>query len=206
MSYPVKLNIDYSDRSDRVSVLLRIFLIIPILFIIIFIAGIGNSNTDNVQNDYWAYGGGFIFLPTLLMILFRQKYPQWWFDWNLNLLKFVLRFGSYALLLTDKYPSTDEDQGVHLEIAYPDVKKDLNPYLVLIKWFLAIPHFLIIFVLLSIVIVMTLVVWLLILFTGQYPKQLFDFVVGVLRWDVRAFCYAILLTTDEYPPFTLEEA
>lgn len=206
MSYPVKLKIDYSDQSDRISVLLRVFLIIPILIIFIFVAGLSNSDHDDIQNDHWAYGGGFLFIPILLMIVFREKYPKWWFDWNVNLLKFALRFGSYALLLTDKYPSTDEDQGVHLEVLYPDVQKDLNRYMPLIKWLLAIPHLIILFVLITVVFVITLVVWILILFTGQYPKSIFDFVVGVLRWDVRVFCYAILLTTDEYPPFSLDEA
>ncbi len=206
MSYPVKLSVDYHDQSDRVSVLLRVFLMIPIAIIFIFVAGLANQDANSTENSYILYGGGFIFIPTLIMILFREKYPKWWFEWNIHLLKFALRFTSYVFLLTDDYPSTDEEQNIHLEIPYPEVKKDLNRYLVLIKWLLAIPHVIILCILISAVILLTPLVWIIILFTGQYPKNIFAFVVGVLRWDIRVFAYTILLTTDIYPPFTLNEA
>ncbi len=144
-------------------------------------------------------------LPTLLMILFRQKYPRWSFDWNLALTRFVARVGAYLMLLRDEYPSTDEEQAVHLEIRYPDAKQDLNRWLPLVKWFLAIPHFIVLLFLLIAAMVCVVIAWFAILFSGHYPSSLFDFVVGVFRWSLRVEAYALLLTTDRYPPFALSQ-
>jgi hypothetical protein len=141
----------------------------------------------------------------MLMLVFKQKYPRWWFDWNIALTRFGTRVGAYLALLRDEYPSTDEDQAVHIEIPYPDAKKDLNRWLPLVKWFLAIPHYIVLFFLGIAAIFVVIVAWFAILFTGRYPKGLFDFVVGVMRWSLRVSAYAALLTTDEYPPFTLGE-
>ncbi|MEX2430991.1 MAG: DUF4389 domain-containing protein, partial [Dehalococcoidia bacterium] len=148
-------------------------------------------------------GIGVLFLATLLMIVFRQKYPRWWFDWNLNILKFQYRVGAYLLLLRDEYPSTDEDQAVHLDILYPDVPNDLNRWLPLVKWLLAIPHYVVLLFLYIGVIVAVIIAWFAILFTGRYPRGLFDYVVGVERWTLRVFSYAFVLVTDQYPPFRL---
>jgi hypothetical protein len=148
--------------------------------------------------------GGVLFLPTLLMILFRRKYPRWWFDWNVQLVRFGLRVASYATLLTDVYPSTDEDQAVHLKVPYPDAKKDLNRWLPLVKWFLAIPHYVVLFFLGVAAAVCVVIAWFAILFTGRYPKELAEFEAGVMRWGVRVCAYAFLLVTDAYPPFTLD--
>ena len=139
------------------------------------------------------------------MIVFSRKYPKWWFDWNLALAKFSLRVTSYLLLLRDDYPSTDEEQAVHVQIHYPDVEKELNQWLPLVKWLLVIPHFIVLCFIMVGVIICTLLAWLTILFSGSYPKSMFDFVVGCLRWILRVDAYAILLTTDEYPPFSLRE-
>jgi len=153
----------------------------------------------------WLYAaGGTLFLPILLMILFRQKYPKWWFDWNVALIKFSNRVGAYVSLLTDVYPSTDEEQSVHIQIPYPDVPKDLNRWLPLVKWFLAIPHYIVLACLGIAAIVCVVIAWFAILFTGRYPKGLFDFVVGVARWSLRVAAYAYLLTTDRYPLFSLD--
>ncbi len=137
------------------------------------------------------------------MILFRQKYPRWWFDWNVAMTKFYIRVCSYLALLRDEYPSTDEDQSVHVEIAYPNVESDLNRWLPLVKWLLAIPHYIVLFFLYIAMIVAVVIAWFVILFTGNYPKGLFDFVVGVMRWALRVNAYAILMVTDKYPPFSL---
>ena len=196
--YPVSLNIDYSDKSNRITVLFRIILAIPILIILSLLT----STSYKVGHIYSA---GIIFLPTLLMIVFIRKYPKWWFDWNLALVKFSLRVASYLLLLRDEYPSTDEEQAVHVQIHYPDVEKELSQWLPLVKWLLVIPHFIVLCFIMVGVIICTLLAWLTILFSGSYPKSMFDFVVGCLRWILRVDAYAILLTTDEYPPFSLRE-
>jgi hypothetical protein len=137
------------------------------------------------------------------MILFRQKYPRWWFDWNFALLKFHNRVWVYLLLLRDEYPSTDEDQAVHLETPYPDVRTNLNRWLPLVKRFLAIPHIIALIFLGIIAVLAAVVAWFAILFTGRYPSGLFTFVVGWTRWSNRVWAYALLLVTDRYPPFRL---
>ncbi len=136
------------------------------------------------------------------MIVFRQKYPRWWFDWNLQLLRFNARVAAYLVLLDDRYPSTDEEQSVHLELPYPDAHR-LNRWLPLIKWLLAIPHYIVLFFLVIAALVAVIVAWFAILFTGRYPRDLFNFVVGVMRWSNRVAGYAFALVTDEYPPFRL---
>jgi len=141
-------------------------------------------------------------LPTALMLLFRQKYPRWWFDFTHELANFGARLGVYAALQRDEYPSTDEPQGAHLEIDYPDVAQ-LNRWLPIIKWFLAIPHYIVLFFLFLGLVVTTLIAWLAILVTGSYPRGLFDYAVGVQRWSVRVAGYAFWLVTDKYPPFSL---
>jgi hypothetical protein len=150
-----------------------------------------------------AGAGGLLFFAPLLMIVFRQKYPRWWFDWNLALLRFSNRVGAYLTLLDDRYPSTDEEQSVHLDFPYPDAKEELNRFLPLVKWFLAIPHYIVLAFLYLGAIFAVLFAWFAILFTGRYPRGLFDFVVGVLRWHNRVVGYAHVLVTDRYPPFSL---
>jgi hypothetical protein len=123
---------------------------------------------------------------------------------GVGIAKFAAKVTAYLWLATDKYPSTDEEQAVHLKIAYPDVRKDLKAGLPLVKWFLAIPHYICLLGLVIGAIVVVIIAWFAILFTGKYPKGLFNYVVGVMRWGFRVETYAILLTTDIYPPFSLE--
>ena len=137
------------------------------------------------------------------MIVFRQKYPRWWFDWNRELLRFINRVGVYVALMDDRYPATDEQQSVTLELPYPDVERDLNRWLPLVKWFLAIPHYVVLFFLWIGAVVSIVVAWFAILFTGRYPRGLFDYLVGVGRWENRVVAYAFLMLTDQYPPFRL---
>ncbi|MDQ3533185.1 MAG: DUF4389 domain-containing protein, partial [Actinomycetota bacterium] len=150
-----------------------------------------------------AAAGGLLFFGPLLMILFRQKYPRWWFDFNLQLTRFTARVSSYLALMSDRYPSTDEEQWVHLDLDYPDVKSDLNRWLPLVKWFLAIPHFIVLFFLGIAAVFAVIIAWFAILFTGRYPRGIFDFVEGVMRWGLRVQAYSMLLVTDQYPPFRL---
>jgi len=203
--YPLSLSIDYSERADRLTTFFRIFTVIPIFIILALLIG-GNNETNSAEGcKCICYGGGFVFFPTLLMILFRKKYPKWWFDWNVSLTKFSTRVFSYLLLLRHEYPSTDEEQAVHIEILYPDAKVELHRGMPLVKWFLAIPHLIILCFLYIAVAICTIISWFAILFTGNYPRGLFDFVVGVIRWSLRVIVYAFLLTTDRYPPFKLSE-
>jgi hypothetical protein len=178
------------------------------LIVLSLLTGSGSGSfMSNSGKEASTHGSGIafgLFAATALLILFRQRYPRWWFNFALELNRFSTRVGAYLFLLTDKYPSTVEPQAVHLDIDYPDVPKDLNRWLPLIKWFLAIPHFIVLAFLIIATVFTTIVAWFAILFTGQYPKDLFDFAVGVGRWAVRVEAYAFLLATDKYPPFSLK--
>ncbi len=201
--YPAALTVDYPERKlNRLTTFFRVFVAIPILIILALLMdnAVQYSGKDGVDS---AAGLGLIVLPLVLMILFRRKYPKWWYDWNLNFAGFTYRVNAFMYLLTDVYPSTDEEQSVHLELSYPDAA-GLNRWLPLVKWFLAIPHVIVLACLGIAVLVVTIIAWFAILFTGIYPKGMFDFVVGVMRWGFRVMAYALLLVTDKYPPFSLE--
>ncbi len=203
-SYPVTFDVEYTDRLERLSSAFRLIWIIPIAIVLATVGGGGSTEyADEGMRAGAAGAGGLLVLGPLLMILFRQKYPRWWFDWNLEFMRFSARVQSYLLLLTDRYPATDDHQLVHLDIAYPDVQRDLNRWLPLVKWLLAIPHFLVLFALVVVGFFIVVVAWFAILFTGRYPRGLFDYVVGVMRWANRVAAYAFMLTTDRYPPFSL---
>jgi hypothetical protein len=207
--YPVRFSVDYPDRDlDRLTTALRIFTVIPIAIVLASLGGYtgGGGFDGGSRETTFAIGGtGLLFVPPLLMILFRQKYPRWWFDWNLELLRFTNRVGTYVALMNDRYPSTDERQWVRLDVPYPDARRDLNRWLPLVKWFLAIPHYIVLFFLYLGVIVTVIAAWFAILFTGRYPRGIFDYVEGVIRWHNRVVAYAFILVTDRYPPFTLGE-
>ncbi|NHZ86164.1 MAG: DUF4389 domain-containing protein [Planctomycetia bacterium] len=203
--YPVTLDIDYSEKSDRLTAFFRIILAIPILIILGLVSGYENIDENTANAVKWSVAaGGIIVVPTLLMILFRQKYPKWWYNWNLELTKFCTRVGAYLFLLRDEYPSTDEEQAVHINIPYPNVKKDLVNWMPLVKWLLAFPHVIVLGFLWIGAIIAIILAWFAILFTGTHPKGIFDYIVGVMRWSLRVEAYALLLTTDEYPPFSLK--
>ncbi len=205
--YPAKFSVDYPDRPlDRLSSFFRIFTIIPILIVLGLLPGMFFYSTYRGHADFYRYySPAYIFLPLVLMLLFRRKYPRWWYDWNLALARFVYRISSYFLLLRDEYPSTDEEQAVHLEITYPNAETELSRWLPLVKWFLAIPHYVVLFFLAIAAVICAIFAWFAILFTGRYPRSLFDFVVGFQRWVLRVTAYALLLVTDKYPPFRLSE-
>ena len=206
-SYPVQFAVDYPDRNlNRVSSVFRIFAVIPIAIVLTSIGGwssSGHYSADAQTTTVVITGVGVLFLPPLLMILFRQKYPRWWFDWNLELMRFTNRVGTYLALMSDRYPSTDEHQWVSLDIAYPDAERDLNRWLPLVKWLLAIPHWILLGFLYIGAFFAVVAAWFAILFTGRYPRGLFGFVEGVTRWQNRVFGYAVIMATDKYPPFRL---
>jgi hypothetical protein len=204
--YPVRFDVAYPDRPlNRLTTALRVFTIIPIAIVLSTVSGeaSGNVGGGGTTRTVVVGTGGLLFAGPLLLILFRQKYPRWWFDWNLELTRFSSRVGLYAALLDDRYPSTDESQSLSLEIPYPDARNDLNRWLPLVKWLLAIPHYIALFFLFIAAFLCVVIAWFAIIFTGRYPRGLFDFVVGVGRWGTRVSAYAFLLATDRYPPFSL---
>jgi hypothetical protein len=210
--YAARLRIDYPEKLDRVTTFFRILWALPVVILLsILTAGATSSvktvtESGRVISEVSNTSGGIagaLFAATLLMILIRRRYPRWWFDFALELNRFSTRVGAYLLLLTDGYPSTVEEQSVHLDLDYPDVERDLNRWLPLIKWLLALPHLIILVFLYVAVVLVTVIAWFAILFTGRYPRGMFDFVVGVARWSLRVYAYAFLLLTDEYPPFAL---
>ena len=206
-SYAARLNIDYPEKLDRVTSFFRMIWIIPIAIILSLLSAVASWSvvTETGETITRSSGGiaGGLFAATMLMIVIRQRYPRWWFDFAREFVRFATRVWAYAFLLTDKYPSTVDEQSVHLEIDYPDVERDLNRWMPLVKWLLAIPHFVVLVVLAIGAIFAIFIAWFAILFTGRYPRGLFDYVVGVSRWGLRVEAYALLLVTDQYPPFSL---
>lgn len=201
-SFPLSFHVDYPDHPlNRLTTFFRFLWIIPI-GVIAGLLGSGSLSFEGTGYSWsWAVGG-FLTFPVLLMLLFRKKYPRWWYDWNLELARFLSRVGAYFALLRDEYPSTDEEQAVHLTFPYPDASQ-LSRGLPIVKWLLAIPHWIVLYFLSIGAAVSIVIAWFAILFTGRYPRPLFDFVVGVMRWYLRVFAYAVFLTTDQYPPFSL---
>jgi len=199
--YPVQFDVDFPTRPlGRLTTAFRVIVAIPIVVLLTMLSGEMFSDSDD--RNSLVIGGAAVFVPLVLMLVFRQKYPRWWFDWNLNLMRFSNRVAAYLALLDDRYPSTDEEQSVHLEFAYPDARQ-MNRWLPLVKWLLAIPHYVVLFFLWLGVIAAVVIAWFAILFTGTYPRNLFDYVVGVFRWNNRVTAYAFTLITDQYPPFSL---
>jgi hypothetical protein len=194
-AYPAELVLDYADRPmNRATTFFRPLMLIPAIILLVLLGGGGKTVSL----------GTVVVLPTLLTILFRRKYPKWWFDWNLAFVNFMTRIGAYACLLTDVYPSTDENQGVHVQLVYPQAGTELNRWLPLVKWLLAIPHYIVLMVLYVAVVVVVVAGWFMILINGRMPLDMFKFVEGVFRWHLRVAAYSVFLTTDIYPPFSLE--
>ena len=205
--YPARLTIDRPETLDRVTTLLRFLWIIPIGVILTLVSGDRSTAVTISETGERVRTGGTsivfsIAAATALMLLFRQRYPRWWFDFQIALARFSYRVAAYALLLRDEYPSTEDEQAVHLELDYPDAKR-LSNWLPLVKWILAIPHYIVLAILLVGVVVAVVIAWIAILIGGRYPRSLFDYVVGVGRWFLRVQAYAIYLVTDRYPPFSL---
>jgi hypothetical protein len=204
--YPVRFSVDYPDRElNRWTTFFRVFMAVPIGVVLASVAGGTWQWTTDEGIATVAGAGGLLFLGPLLMILFRQKYPRWWFDWSRELSRFSSRVSAYVALMDDRYPATDDEQSVHLEIDYPDARRVLNRWLPLVKWFLAIPHYIVLFFLDLAAVFAVISAWFAILFTGKYPRGLFEFVEGVMRWHSRVMGYAFLLVTDRYPVFSLKE-
>jgi hypothetical protein len=195
--YAARLTVDYPERLDRLTTFFRMIWILPVAFVLSLVSVTG----DGARSGGAVLGG--LWVAIALMIAVRMLYPRWWFDFARELTRFGARVGAYFALLTDRFPSTVDEQSVHLEIDYPDVQRDLNRWLPLVKWILAIPHYVVLVLLIIGAIVAIVIAWFAILITGRYPRPLFDYVVGVGRWSLRVNAYAFLLVTDRYPPFSL---
>jgi hypothetical protein len=206
--YAARFEVDYPGQMDRLTTFFRLIWAIPILIVLSLLSDTGGYYYyDAAGNAMRSAGGGItagLFFATVLMLVFRQLYPRWWFDFGVELARFSARVGAYLFLLTDKYPSTVDAQSVHLEVDYPEAA-ELNRWLPLVKWLLAIPHYIVLAVLGIVAVLVTIVAWFAILITGNYPRGMFDFVVGVGRWSARVWAYGFLLVTDDYPPFSLRE-
>ena len=200
--YPVLLDIEYPDRElNRLTTFFRSIVVVPIAIVLSLLSG---PSAHASSDEYWFAAGGILVVPTMLLLVFRRKYPGWWFDWNLELTRFSARVAAYLALLRDEYPSTDEEQAVHLTIPYPNTA-ELSRWLPLVKWLLAIPHYIVLAFLAIAAMACVIIAWFAILLTGRYPRPLFEFVVAVFRWWLRVTAYALLLTTDRYPPFRLAD-
>ena len=206
-SYAARLEIDYPEKLDRFTTFFRLIWIIPIAIILSLLTATGNETAveagEQIEKTGLGISGG-LAIATMFMIVVRMRYPRWWFDFARELTRFGARVAAYFFLLTDQYPSTVDEQSVHLEIDYPDVEQDLNRWLPLVKWLLAIPHYIVLAVLVAVGFVVWVIAWFAILFTGRFPRGLFDYLVGVGRWALRVEAYMSLLVTDEYPPFSLK--
>lgn len=206
-AYAARLEIDYPERLDRFTTFFRLIWVIPVLVILLLLTGGGGETViTDTGEEVSTTGGGItsgLWLATMLMIVFREKYPRWWFDFARELTRFTVRVAAYLFLLTDQYPSTDDEQAVHLDIDYPNVEQDLNRFLPLVKWLLAIPHYVVLAVMGVVAGLAVVFSWFAIVFTGKYPRPLFNYVLGVARWGLRVEAYAFLLVTDRYPPFSL---
>lgn len=203
-TYPVQFSVDYPDRAlNRLTTAFRFIVVVPIAAVLGAVSGGSWQWASDSGTSGTAAAGGLLFLGPLLMILFRGKYPRWWFDWNLELQRFSNRVCVYLTLMDDRYPSTDDHQSVHLDYPYPDASRELNRWLPLVKWLLAIPHIIVLIFLDIAAVVVVIVAWFAILFTGRYPRGMFEFIEGVIRWHNRVIAYALVLVTDQYPPFRL---
>ena len=203
--YPIRFAVDYPDRPlNRVTTAFRLVVAIPVLAVLAAVSGgVWEWSNGGSSTDVAVAAGGLLFLGPAMMIVGRRKYPRWWFDWNLELQRFTNRVSAYVALMDDRYPSSTDEQSVHLDYDYPDAARDLNRWLPLVKWFLAIPHYIVLVVLTIGAVVAVVVAWFAILFTGRYPRFLFEYVTGVLRWHNRVTGYAFTLVTDRYPPFSI---
>jgi hypothetical protein len=200
MSNQIETQIDVTlTERNRVTALFRIILVVPMA---IFLAAFTPSVADLESGDLNSLYAGFFALPVGLAIVFRQVYPSYLLAFNEALLSLQTRVNAYVVLLTDEYPSIEENDVV--SVTFPEVDaKALNRWLPLIKWLLAIPLYLVGIVYIIYAAFLTLFAWFSILFTGNFPEFCAEGIVGVIAYWNRVVGYALILVTDEYPTFSL---
>ena len=183
------------DNRDKNTALFRVFLAFPVLLFL--------SSFSEFADNLPGVIGGFFVLPVVLSLLFRNVYPSYVLAFNKALLELSNRVNAYLLLLTDEYPSIEANQKVRL--IYPEIEggKKLSPWMPLVKWFLAIPLFLLGVIYAIYALALTLVAWITVISKGYYPEEKAEEVIKVIAYWNRLYGYALLLVTDEYPSFSL---
>ena len=194
-----EIQIKHKDRN-RTTVFWRGILAFPV---VIFVAAFAQSTFSESENGA-AGTAGLIVLPTLLALLFRGKYPSYVLTFNHALIELSTRLAAYVLILNDKYPSIESNSKV--SVVFPDVDggKKLNRWLLLVKWILALPHYIVGIVYLLISLVVTVIAWVQTSITGKYPRWAGEIVFGTIAYWNRVQGYMLLLVTDKYPSFKLK--
>jgi hypothetical protein len=189
-----EIHVDLANR-DKNTALFRVFLAVPVLIFLF--------SFSSFSDDWIGYLGGIFVLPVILSLLFRNVYPSYVLAFNKALLELSNRVNAYLLLLTDQYPSIEANQKVRL--IYPEIGggKKLSPWLPLVKWFLAIPLFLLGIIYAIYGLALTFVAWFTVISKGYYPEEKAEKVIKVIAYWNRLYGYALLLVTDEYPSFSL---
>jgi hypothetical protein len=201
-SYPVSFEAEYPEQLGRLSSAFRIILYIPVAIFLALVGGQAFSYSDfgDVTSITLAGGGGIV-LAIWAAVLVRQYIPHWLFDFQVALMRFQARAYGYLALLTDRFPAFEGEYPINFEVSYPD---RLNRWKVAIwKIITSIPHIIILIFLYVAALVVVMIAWFAILFTGRYPQGLHTFVAGVFRWSFRVQAYIYSLT-DEYPPFSFD--
>lgn len=183
------------DNRDKNTALFRVFIALPILIFVSSFSEFAEGMTGVI--------GGFLVLPVVLSLLFRNIYPSYVLTFNKALLELSNRVNVYLLVLSDEYPSIEANQKVRL--IYPEIDggKKLSPWLPLVKWFLAIPLFALGIIYAIYALALTAVAWFKVITKGYYPEEKAEKVIKVIAYWNRLYGYALLLVTDEYPSFSL---
>ena len=194
-----EIQIKHKDRN-RTTVFWRGILAFPV---VIFVAAFAQSTFSESENGA-AGTAGLIVLPTLLALLFRGKYPSYVLTFNHALIELSTRLAAYVLILNDKYPSIESNSKV--SVVFPDVDggKKLNRWLLLVKWILALPHYIVGIVYFLISLFVTVIAWVQTSITGKYPRWAGEIVFGTIAYWNRVLGYMLLLVTDKYPSFRLK--
>lgn len=184
--YPLRFDVEYPERLSRWLIFVKWLLAIP-HFIVLYLLGLISE---------------LFLLIAFFSILFTKKFPRGLFDFIVNVYRWNANVLAYVGLLRDEYPPFSWDAGKYPVTFEVDYQEEMGRFLPLIKWFLAIPHIIALMFIFIIAALLWFIAFFAILFTGKFPRGMFDFIVGAIRWNYRLNAYAYLLR-DEYPPFSL---